>query len=120
MPRLRPVQPHQQFHQRGFPGARWPHKRDGFAAGYSKRDLAQGRRRGRLVLKRDVVKLQRLQEINGNGMLRTRLRRQFQDRLEILQRDFRLAIHVDHVAQFLQRAEDEERIDEQRKELSHA
>ena len=36
---------------------------------------------------------------------------------EVLQRHFRLAVDVDHVAEFLQRSEDEERIDEQGKEL---
>src|SRR5260370_41268095 len=50
-------------------------------------------------------------------MQRPRFRRQAQDSLEVLQRHLRLAIDVDHVAQFLQRSEDEKRIDEQREEL---
>ena len=50
-------------------------------------------------------------------MLRPRLRRQVQNLSKLSQGYFGLAIDIDHVAQFLQRAEDEERIDEQREEL---
>src|ERR1019366_9138040 len=77
------------------------------------------RRRGRLVLETDVVEAQPVEEIHRHGMQRTRLRRQAQNGLEVVQRYLGLAINVDHVAQFLQRSEDEERIDEQRKELPH-
>src|ERR1017187_4632570 len=53
-------------------------------------------------------------------MERPRFRRQAQDGLEVVQRHLRLAIDVDHVAQFLQRPENEKRIDEQRKELPYS
>src|SRR5207248_3191675 len=55
----------------------------------------------------------------GNRVLRTRFGRQAQDVFEVLQRGFRLPVDVDYVAQFLQRAEDEKRINEQREELAH-
>src|SRR5260370_36287964 len=47
-----------------FPRSRWPHKRHGFAAAYLKRYPAQGRCRSRLVLKRDVVKPECLQDLH--------------------------------------------------------
>src|SRR5471030_2903706 len=116
--RLRPVEPDEKFHHGGFPRARWTHKGDGLTAGHAKGDFAQGGRRGRLVLKPDLVKFQRFQKVDGHRILRTRFRLQLQDVFEVLERSLRLAVDVDHVAQFLERAEDEERINPQRKELA--
>src|ERR1700722_8655028 len=50
-------------------------------------------------------------------MLRPWLRGQLENFFEVFERSLRFAIRIDHVAQFLQRAKDEERIDEQREEL---
>src|SRR5216684_2472704 len=52
-------------------------------------------------------------------MLGLLLRRHFQNLFEIVERCLRLAIRVDDIAQFLQRAENEERIDEKREKLPH-
>src|SRR5712664_2713924 len=47
-----------------------------------------------------------------------RLHGHFQNLFEIVERRLRLAVHVDNITQFLQRAENEKRIDEERKELA--
>src|ERR1700756_784064 len=50
-------------------------------------------------------------------MLGLLFRRHFQNLFEIVERCFRLAIRVDDIAQFLQRAKNEKRIDEEREKL---
>src|SRR6185369_3299436 len=50
MSRLRPIETHQQFHESTFSRAGRPHERDGLAAVRPERDLAQSRRRSRLML----------------------------------------------------------------------
>ena len=50
---------------------------------------------------------------------RPRLLLHVEDVLEVLERHLGLAIDVDDVPQLLQRAEDEERVDEEREELAH-
>ena len=57
--------------------------------------------------------------MTGTGFAGLRLERRVEDLLEPLQRRLGLAVDVDDVAQLLQRAEDEERVDEQREELPH-
>ena len=52
-----------------------------------------------------------------NRIDRLRLLRHRQDLLEHIQRRLGFAVDVDDVAEFLKRAEDEERVDEQREEL---
>ena len=52
-------------------------------------------------------------------MLGLLLRRHFQNLFEIVERCFRLAIRVDDIAQFLQRAKNEKRIDEKREKLPY-
>src|ERR1035437_10209059 len=119
VPSLRAIQAHQQFHQLGLPRPGRSHEGDGLAAIDLKRNFAQRRHRGRLVLERDVLEAQLVEELHRHRVQRPRFRRQAQYGLEVLQRYLGLSVDVDYVAQFLQRPEDEERIDEQRKELSH-
>src|SRR6266852_785403 len=52
-------------------------------------------------------------------MLGLLLRRHFQNLFEIVERCLRLAIRVDDIAQFLQRAENEKRVDEKREKLPY-
>src|SRR4029079_10911822 len=66
------------------------------------------------------VKFQSLQLLHRHRRIRARLRRQIQNRLEVQQRNLRLAINIDHVSQFLQRPKNKERVDEQREELPHS
>src|SRR6266566_538399 len=70
------------------------------------------------MLERDILKPQAFEGGQCNRMLGCRLHRQLEDGLKILERRLRFTIRIDHVAQFLQGAKDEERIDEERKELS--
>src|SRR3954467_8500545 len=72
------------------------------------------------MLELDAVECQRFQPIDRDGLCRARLRLQRQNLLEILERSLGLAISIDHIAQFLQWPENEERVDEQREELPHA
>ena len=51
---------------------------------------------------------------DGHGIVGTRFGLHRQDGFEFLQRDFGLAIGIDHIAQFLQGSEDEEGVNEQR------
>ena len=117
-PLLRPVQSDQQFHERGLPRPGWSDEGDGLAAIDVERNLLQRR----LATPTDAGKRHRrnascLEAVDGHRVLRARLRRQAQDGFEILQRDLGFAVDVDHISQFLQRSENEERIDEQREEL---
>ncbi len=70
------------------------------------------------MLKSDVLERQRPQIRQRNRIGRPRLGRHRENRLIDVHRRFRLAIDVDDIAQLLQRPEDEERVDEQREELS--
>src|SRR5439155_24328937 len=117
---LRPIQTDQQLYECALAGARGSHERDRLAARRSKRNLAQGGRRSRLVLERDIVEAKRLERLHSHRMLRARLRRQPQDRVEILKRDLCFPVDVDHIPELLQRTEYEERVYEQRKELADA
>src|SRR5271156_3464531 len=69
------------------------------------------------MLKTDSVKLQRQQLIHRFRVDWLRIARRIEYVLKILQRHFRLAVSVDHVAQLLQRGENVERIKQQREKL---
>ena len=58
--------------------------------------------------------------LHRHRRFRSRFRRKVEDRLKVEQRDFGLAVDVDDVPQFLQRSEDEERVDEEREKLADA
>ena len=118
--RMRPVESDEKLDQRRLSRARRPDECDGFAARNVERDPFERRPVGRLMLERDVVEGQRLAAgrsatgCSGRGSgFNARIVSKFS------QRSFRFAVSIDHVSQFLQRSENEERIDEQRKELPH-
>src|ERR1700689_2647790 len=69
------------------------------------------------MLKADSVELQRQQLIHRFRIDRLWIARCVENVLKILQRNFGLAVGVDHVSQFLQRRENVERIKQQREEL---
>ena len=117
VPGLRAIQPHQQLHQRRLAGAGGPDEGDRVAARHLEGDVGQRRRRGRLVLEADVVERQVVQLRQRHRVERPRLLLHVEDVLEVLQRHLRLAVDVDDVPELLQRAEDEERVDEEREEL---
>ena len=119
-PEQRPVKPDQQFDQSRFAGPGGSHEGDGFAARNGEGDPLQGRAVRREVLEADIHELEGIQMRHGNRILRPRFRRHRHNRFEVLQRNLRLAIRIHHVTQFLQRTENEERIDEEGKELSHS
>src|SRR6186997_3002204 len=66
----------------------------------------------------DVLELQPLDLAERDWVGRLRILRRVQDLPEIRQRYFGLAENVDDVSHLLQRAEDEERIEQQREELT--
>src|ERR1700690_3842805 len=70
------------------------------------------------MLETDLLELQGYYFFDWLGTNRLRIARSIEDLLKILQGNFCFAIYVDDISQFLQRSEDEERIDHQRKELS--
>src|SRR5262249_55726412 len=70
-----------------------------------------------LVLEADVLKCKRLKFSNHRRPLGARLLRGIENGLEIVQGYFRLAVNVNDVAELLERPENEEGIDPQRKEL---
>jgi len=67
-----------------------------------------------IVLKTNLVKLQSFEDESATGCS-VSAARHFQNLFEIVERRLRLAVHVDNITQFLQRAENEKRIDEERK-----
>src|SRR5262245_49100069 len=117
---LRAVQADEQLHERRLARPRRAHERPRLAAADAEGHVLQrGLRRG-LVREADVLEGQRAQLVDGHRIDRLRLARRVQDVLEVPQGDLGLAIHVDDVAELLERAEDEERVDPEREELSHA
>src|SRR5687768_15092220 len=66
----------------------------------------------------DISKLKRLKIRQRNRILRLRILGNREDGAKVLQRDLSLPVSVDDVAELLQRAEDEERVNEQREELT--
>src|SRR4051812_19445782 len=70
------------------------------------------------MLEGDGVEPEGLEVRDRNGLRGSRLLRDAQDVLIDVQRGFGFAVDVDDVADLLQRPEDEERVDEQRKELA--
>ena len=115
--RARVIQADQQLHERRFAGAGRPDEGDRLAALDAERDVADRRRRGRLVLERDALEVQRPQIVQRHRPGRPRLLGDAENLLIDVQRRLGLAVDVDDVAQLLQRPEDEERVDEQREEL---
>ena len=75
---------------------------------------------GREVLEADVVESQIFDMGNGLGVFRLHVLGRIENMLEVAQRNLGFAINADYVAQLLQRAEDGERVDEERKELAQA
>ena len=106
--------------ERGLARPRRPDEGDRFAEAHVERDAVERPRRGGRVLKADLVEFDRADPLERDGREPARLLRRGQDRLEIRQRHLGFAIGVDDVPEFLQRTEDEERVDEQREELPHA
>src|SRR5262245_53592507 len=72
------------------------------------------------MLERHVLESKRGQIRESNRLRRTRLLGDLQNILEDAERGLGLAINVDDVAEFLQRTEDEKRINEQREELANS
>ena len=83
------------------------------------RDVGERGGGRRLVLESDVDERQAVEAREWHRIGRPRLRLHVEDVLEVLQGHLGLAIDVDDVAELLQRAEDEERVDEEREELPH-
>src|SRR3954452_25170322 len=71
------------------------------------------------MLERNAIETQLVEEVHRHGVRWAGLRRQVQYGLEVNQRHLGLAVDIDHIAQFLQRPEYEERINKQRKELAY-
>src|SRR5208282_3260508 len=69
------------------------------------------------MLKTDALKLQRHQLVNRLRISRLGIARRVENLLKIVQRNFGFAINIDNVPQFLQRRENEKRINHQREEL---
>src|SRR4029434_10576408 len=65
------------------------------------------------------IEIKRAHIVQRERADRFRLFRDLQDALEYIQRCLGLAVNVDDVAELLQRSEDEERVNPQRKELTH-
>ena len=70
------------------------------------------------MLEADVLERQLAQLRQRHRVERPRLLLHVEDVLEVLQRHLGLAVDVDDVPELLQRAEDEERVDEEREELA--
>ncbi len=71
------------------------------------------------MLEGDAIERERAQVFQRQRAGRLRLLRHRQNFLEDVQRGLCFPVHVDDVAELLQRAEDEERIDPEREELAH-
>ena len=69
------------------------------------------------MFKSNVGELQSQQIFYGHRVLRLGIARRFHNVLEILQRDFGLAVGSDNRSQLLQRRKDKERIEHQREVL---
>src|SRR5688572_14113688 len=82
------------------------------------RDAIQRIHRSCLMPERHVVELDAVQRSRQNRVLRARLLLHLEDVVEVLQRDFGLAINVDDVAQLLQWSEDKKRIEPQHHKLT--
>src|SRR5262249_53727052 len=115
--RQRPVQANEQFDERRLPRSRGSDERDGLTSPQAERDVADGGESRRLVLERNALELERPEVFERHGVRRLGFHRGPQDALEDVQRGFSLSINVDDVAELLKRTEDEEGVDEQRKEL---
>src|SRR5262249_23401218 len=70
------------------------------------------------MLEHNIVELHRADARHFNRVSRPRLFWHFENTFEVIQRYFCLPIDVDHVSNFLQRAEDKERINPAGEELS--
>ncbi len=110
---LRAVEAYEQLDQGGFAGAGGTDEGDGLAAGHAERNVLESGVRSGLVFEADVPEFERIELMDGDGIIRTRFRLHRQNRFEFLEGNLGFAIGVDDVAQFLQRPEDEERIDEE-------
>ena len=115
---MRPVKTDEELNQSGLAGTGGPDKSDRLPARNLERNRLQRRPVGSLVLESNVVESEGLQRADADGVFGSRLGLQGEDGLEVFQRRFGFAISVNDVAEFLQRSKDEERIDEERKELA--
>src|SRR5678815_2698377 len=69
------------------------------------------------MLESDMIELDTTQGRQRLRLCRARFSRRIQNVLEVLQGHLGFAVNVDDVSEFLKRAENEEGVDEQRKEL---
>src|SRR5262249_40509046 len=115
----RAIKTHQEFDQRGFSGTGGAHKGNRFTSVCAEGNSIQGERRGRLVLEANCIKAHPTDVRQNDRMSWTGLLFHLQDGLEIVERDLRLAIDVDDIPQFLERAEDKEGIDPKREKLTY-
>src|SRR6185295_2410979 len=111
------VEADEQLDEGRLARARGADEREGLAAFGREGDLRERRRRGRLVREADALEGERPKLAQGQRVRRFRLDRNREHLLEHLERRLGLAVGVDHRAELLERAEDEERIDEEREEL---
>ena len=111
---FRTIQADQQLHERSFARAGRTHERDCLATRHAERYALQGRLRSGVVLETHVAEFESIEFADGRGVGGARFGLHRQDGFEFLQRDFGLAISIDHIAQFLQGSEDEEGVNEQR------
>ena len=115
---LGPIEPDQQLHQRRLPRSGRTDKSDRLPHVRCKRNSIQRIRRRGLMLERQIVEFDEVQRAQRQRIGRPRLDRRIENFLQILQRHFGFAIRVDDIADFLQRTEDEERINPHLEELA--
>ena len=107
------IQSHQQLHQRRFARARGTDERDRLAPLHIEGDVGESRGARTLVHEADVLELESLDVRQWHRSTRLGVLWRLQNLSEVLERDLRLAIDVDDVAQLLHRSEDEERVEEE-------
>jgi hypothetical protein len=80
------------------------------SASCAESDFVQCQTGRTLMLKTDLLKLQRHELVNRFWVHRLRVARSIEDLLKILQRDLGFAINIDDVSKFLQRPKNVKRI----------
>ena len=117
-PACGPIERHEQLHERRLPGSGRSDKRHGLTDIHMEGNAVERIGRSRLMPERHVVELDAIQRTRQHGMFGPRLLLHCRMSPKFFSETSRLAIDVDDVAEFLQRTEDEERIEPQRHELA--